>query len=61
MSNLSVSDVVTTLVAYTLFYATMFVIGFYLMKKYAKKGPVPPEDDNKLDDAIGLGTQGANA
>ncbi len=61
VSNLSVSDVVTTLVAYTLFYTAMFIIGFYLMKKYAKTGPVPPEDKAELDSAMGLGIKGANA
>ncbi|MEP2601186.1 MAG: cytochrome ubiquinol oxidase subunit I, partial [Paraglaciecola sp.] len=39
VSNLSVSDVIFTLVAYTAFYFVMFVIAFYLMQKYAKKGP----------------------
>ena len=37
VSNLSVGQVWFTLIAYTSFYAVMFVIGFYLMKKYAKK------------------------
>jgi cytochrome d ubiquinol oxidase subunit I len=41
----------------------MFIIGFYLMKKFAKKGPVPPEDkqsDTELD-LIDLDEQGAKA
>ncbi|MCY7295913.1 cytochrome ubiquinol oxidase subunit I [Alteromonas sp. a30] len=38
-SNLSVAEVATTLVLYTSFYAVMFIIGFYLMRKFARKGP----------------------
>ena len=63
VSNLAVSDVVTTLVAYSAFYTGMFIIGFYLMKKFAKKGPVPPEDkqpDTEFD-LIDLDEQGAKA
>jgi cytochrome d ubiquinol oxidase subunit I len=61
VSNLSVSDVVTTLVAYTLFYTAMFIIGFYLMKKYAKQGPVPPADKAALNSEMGLDIEGAKA
>lgn len=39
VSNLSVSDVVITMVAYSAFYTLMFIAAFYLMQKYAKKGP----------------------
>ncbi|UAA40017.1 cytochrome ubiquinol oxidase subunit I [Paraneptunicella aestuarii] len=39
VSNLSVAEVVTTLVLYSSFYLVMFIVGFYLMKKFAKKGP----------------------
>jgi cytochrome d ubiquinol oxidase subunit I len=60
VSNLSVSDVVITLVAYTSFYAVMFVIAFYLMKKFAKKGPTPPADSDN-DDTLGLDSEGAKA
>ena len=63
VSNLAISDVVTTIVAYTVFYTIMFIIGFYLMKKFAKKGPVPPED-TKIEaelDLIDLDEQGAKA
>ncbi|GFD83016.1 cytochrome bd oxidase subunit I [Tenacibaculum sp. KUL118] len=63
VSNLAISDVVTTIVAYTVFYTIMFIIGFYLMKKFAKKGPVPPEDtktETELD-LIDLDEQGAKA
>ena len=63
VSNLAVSDVVITLVAYSAFYTGMFIIGFYLMKKFAKKGPVPPEDkqsDTEFD-LIDLDEQGAKA
>ena len=38
-SNLSVGDVVFTLIAFTLFYTAFFFLGFYLMKKYIVKGP----------------------
>ncbi len=61
VSNLSVAEVVTTLIAYTLFYAVMFVIGFYLMKKFAKQGPsgsYPLNDDiNKASDNLVTVTQ----
>ena len=63
VSNLAVSDVVITLVAYSAFYTGMFIIGFYLMKKFAKKGPVPPADkqpDTEFD-LIDLEEQGAKA
>lgn len=39
VSNLTVPDVLFTIAMYTLFYSVMFVIGFYLMRKYAKQGP----------------------
>jgi cytochrome d ubiquinol oxidase subunit I len=38
-SNLSVSDVVFTLVGYSSFYLVMFIIAFYLMQKFARMGP----------------------
>lgn len=38
-SNLSVFDIVLTIVLYSLFYAVMFASAFYLMKKFAKEGP----------------------
>ena len=62
-SNLSISDIVTTLVAYSAFYTVMFIVAFYLMKKFAKKGPVPPEDHttNEDDDLIDFDAKGANA
>ncbi|WP_439135682.1 cytochrome ubiquinol oxidase subunit I [Pseudomaricurvus sp.] len=61
VSNLSVGDVVTTLVAYTAFYTVMFIIAFYLMKKFAKKGPIPPDDEQAMDAEIGLVSKGADA
>lgn len=61
VSNLSVAEVATTLIAYTAFYTVMFIIGFYLMKKFAKKGPVPPEDKANVDAEIGLAAKGASA
>ncbi|WP_137168377.1 cytochrome ubiquinol oxidase subunit I [Salinimonas lutimaris] len=61
VSNLAVSDVVITLVAYTAFYTVMFIVAFYLMKKFARKGPVPPADEADLDATIGLTKQGVNA
>ena len=63
VSNLAISDVVTTIVAYTVFYTVMFIVAFYLIKKFAKKGPVPPEDkqhETELD-LIDLDEQGAKA
>ena len=61
VSNLSVGDVVFTMVGYTLFYTVMFIISFYLMKKFAKKGPVPPGDEQDGASVIGLTEKGANA
>lgn len=58
VSNLSVSDVVITLVAYSAFYFVMFIIAFYLMQKYAKKGPSATfaEAERALDEASNLVT-----
>ena len=39
VSNLTESDVIFTLVAYTSFYTVMFIVAFYLMQKFARKGP----------------------
>ena len=39
VSNLAVSDVVISLIAVTLFYTVMFIIGLSLMIKFARKGP----------------------
>ena len=61
VSNLSVGEVITTLVGYTTFYTVMFIIAFFLMKKFAKKGPVPPEDKQDTADLIDFDTKGANA
>jgi len=63
VSNLAVSDIVTTLVAYSTFYTVMFIVAFYLMKKFAKKGPVPPAPEQPETDItlIDLEAKGANA
>jgi len=47
VSNLTVAEVITTLILYTLFYGVMFIVGFYLMKRFAKAGPHEPEDTTK--------------
>lgn len=39
VSNLTEADVILTIISYTLFYTVMFIVAFYLMQKYAKKGP----------------------
>ncbi|WP_339074421.1 cytochrome ubiquinol oxidase subunit I [Teredinibacter turnerae] len=39
VSNLGVSDVVISLAMITVFYTAMFIAGFYLMLKFARKGP----------------------
>lgn len=60
VSNLSVTDVIITLVAYSSFYLVMFIIGFYLMQKFAKQGPTAlaqQAEQDKLD----LGIKGAQA
>lgn len=64
VSNLTVSDVVFTMVAYTLFYTVMFIAAFYLMQKFAKKGPVDPALETPLDNNAELDdidSQGVNA
>ena len=68
VSNLAVSDVVITLVAYSAFYTVMFIAAFYLMKKFAKKGPVPPSSKPAYGELEHVDTdyldnegQGANA
>ncbi|GAA0365851.1 cytochrome ubiquinol oxidase subunit I [Bowmanella denitrificans] len=58
VSNLSVSDVIITLVAYTSFYLVMFIIGFYLMQKFAKKGPSALAEQAERDN-LHLGIKGA--
>ena len=64
VSNLSVTDIVITLVVYSVFYLVMFIIGFYLMQKFTKKGPDSPYDDNLFGDntsdgSIALDMKGA--
>jgi len=63
VSNLTIPEIVTTLIAYTAVYTIMFIISFYLMKKFAKKGPVPPEDNDggNEEDLIDFDAKGANA
>ena len=68
LSNLSVSDVVITMVAYSSFYAVMFVAAFYLMQKYARKGPsatFAEQEEQALEEASNLltetQTQGAHS
>jgi cytochrome d ubiquinol oxidase subunit I len=39
VSNLSEAQVLSTIVAYSAFYTVMFIAAFYLMQKFAKKGP----------------------
>jgi len=55
VSNLAVSDVIISLVGIVLFYTTMFAAGFYLMLKYARKGPLNPTDtDNQPQQLAGV-------
>lgn len=65
VSNLTVTDVVITMVAYSAFYTVMFIAAFYLMQKYAKKGPSATfaEAEKALEDASNLVAQpqGANS
>ncbi|GAB2680208.1 cytochrome ubiquinol oxidase subunit I [Aliiglaciecola sp. 3_MG-2023] len=67
VSNLSVTDVVITIIAYTFFYAIMFIAAFYLMQKYAKKGPSETfaDAERELEEAAQLlnneQPQGANS
>ena len=46
VSNLNVSDVVISLATVTLFYTVMFIVGMYLMVKFARKGPVPAAQES---------------
>ncbi len=43
VSNLAVGDVLISLTSILLFYSAMFDAGFFLMLKYARTGPVAPE------------------
>ena len=62
VSNLSEAEVWFTLIAYCSFYTVMFIIGYYLMSKFAKKGPVPPEDHAEDGEVLAnLTIKGANA
>lgn len=56
VSNLTVTDVVITLVSYSAFYTVMFIVAFYLMQKYAKKGPSETfaEAEQALEEASSL-------
>lgn len=52
VSNLSVSDVILTMVLYTSFYLVMFIVAFYLMQKFARQGPselARQAEQDKLD------------
>ncbi|MFQ3261319.1 cytochrome ubiquinol oxidase subunit I [Reinekea sp.] len=51
VSNLSVSDVVISLTAITLFYTVMFILGMYLMIRFSKKGPYS-DNETKAAEAI---------
>lgn len=59
VSNLTVTDVVITLIAYSAFYTVMFIAAFYLMQKYAKKGPSATfaEAEQALEDVANLATE----
>lgn len=39
VSNLTEGEIILTLVGYSAFYTVMFIIAFYLMQKFARKGP----------------------
>lgn len=63
VSNLSEAEVLFTIIAYTAFYAVMFVLAFYLMQKFAKKGPTliakEQEEMKKQDELLAqLDSQG---
>nr|WP_136252132.1 cytochrome ubiquinol oxidase subunit I [Ningiella ruwaisensis] len=65
VSNLSVADVVTTMIAYSAFYTLMFIAAFYLMQKYACKGPSATfaEAEQALEESavIGVNSQATQA
>lgn len=50
VSNLAISDVVISLITVTVFYTVMFILGFYLMQKFARKGPYPDEPTDGVND-----------
>ncbi len=58
VSNLSVGEIVFTMIAYSLFYAVMFVAAFYLMKKFAKKGPATQAASSPLADELDFDKKG---
>nr|WP_285817761.1 cytochrome ubiquinol oxidase subunit I [Echinimonas agarilytica] len=47
VSNLSITDIVLTLIAIGVFYTIMFIIAFSLMMKYARKGPQHDGDTSR--------------
>ena len=59
VSNLSISDIVISLIAIGVFYTVMFIVGFYLMLKFAKKGPQHNEDTSR--ESAQLQQEGASA
>lgn len=61
VSNLSVTDVVISLIAVGVFYTIMFIIGFYLMMKFAKKGPQHSGDTRRENNQIQPQQEGAPA
>ncbi|GAB3021852.1 cytochrome ubiquinol oxidase subunit I [Bowmanella dokdonensis] len=60
VSNLTVTDVVITLIAYSSFYLVMFIVGFYLMQKFAKQGPSALAEQAEQD-KLQLNIKGAQA
>ncbi len=62
VSNLAVSDVVITMIGYSSFYLVMFIAAFYLMQKFARKGPSVLDHDEPNDPAdLGLSPQGVKS
>lgn len=54
VSNLSVTDILISLAAITLFYTVMFIIGMYLMIKFTKKGPYAHAEEAEAERQFAL-------
>lgn len=64
VSNLTEAEVLLTIVLYCAFYTVMFIVAFYLMQKFAKKGPTEiarEQEEQKKQDELLAQIDGAKA
>ena len=59
VSNLTVTDLVISLIAVGVFYTVMFIVAFWLMVKFARKGP--QHDGDIRREQVNAVTEGASA